>query len=77
MHASYTRSVYLILHSCNINNKKKCKQTADDKSKQIIHSALKLEKSAISKVQKHIIQKWQKKSIFAPEKSLELPKMQF
>ena len=43
------------------------------------HSALKLEKSAISKVQKplqkHIFQKWQKKKIFfAPEKS---PKIAF
>ena len=43
------------------------------------HSALKLEKSAISKVQKHIICIFKngKKSIFAPEKSLKLPKMQF
>ena len=45
-----------------------------------IHSALKLEKkSAISKVQKHIICIFKngKKSIFALEKSLKLPKMQF
>ena len=43
------------------------------------HSALKLEKSAISKVQKSIICIFKngKKSIFAPEKSLKLPKMQF
>ena len=43
----------------------------------IVHSALKLEKSEISKVQKHIICifKKGKKSIFAPEKSLKLPKM--
>ena len=49
------------------------------KSKQVLHSALKLEKSAISKVQKHIICIFKngKKSIFAPEKSLKLPKMQF
>ena len=42
-------------------------------------SALKLEKNAISKVQKHIfcIFKSGKKSIFAPEKSLKLPKMQY
>ena len=41
--------------------------------------ALKLEKSAISKVQKHIFCYFKngKKSIFAPEKSLKLPKMQF
>ena len=45
----------------------------------IFHSALKLEKSAISKVQKSIICIFKngKKSIFAPEKSLKLPKMQF
>ena len=44
-----------------------------------LHSALKLEKSAISKVQKHIICIFKngKKSIFAPEKSLKLAKMQF
>ena len=38
------------------------------------HSALKLEKSAISKVQKHIFCnfKHSKKSIFTPEKSLKL-----
>ena len=39
---------------------------------------LKLEKSAISKLQKHIIfafSKMAKKSIFAPEKTLKLPKM--
>ena len=43
------------------------------------HSALKVEKSAISKVQKHIICIFKngKKSIFATEKSLKLPKMQF
>ena len=43
------------------------------------HSALKLEKSAISKVQKNIIyiSKMAKKSFFAPEKSSKLPKMQF
>ena len=48
-------------------------------SKQPLHSALKLEKSAISIVQKHIICifKNDKKSLFAPEKSLKLPKMQF
>ena len=43
------------------------------------HNALKLEKSAISKVQKHIFcyfKNW-KKSIFAPKKSLKLQKMQF
>ena len=45
----------------------------------ILHSALKLEKSAISKVQKDIICNFinSKKSIFAPEKILKLPKMQF
>ena len=44
-----------------------------------MHSALKLEKSAISKVQKHIFCDFKncKKSIFAQEKSLKLPKMQF
>ena len=44
-----------------------------------LHGALKLEKKAISKVQKHIICIFinGKKSIFAPEKSLILPKMQF
>ena len=44
-----------------------------------LRSALKLEKSAISKVQKHIICIFKngKKSIFAPVKSLKLPKMQF
>ena len=44
---------------------------------QLPHSALKLEKSAISKVQKSIICIFKngKKSIFAPEKSLKLPKM--
>ena len=44
-----------------------------------VHSALKLEKSAISKVQKHIfcIFKNGKISIFAPAKSLKLPKMPF
>ena len=44
------------------------------------HSALKLEKSAISKVKKKINFchfKNGKKSIFAPEKSLKLPKMLF
>ena len=43
------------------------------------HSALKLEKSAISKVQKNIICIFKngKKSIFAPEKSLKLPKILF
>ena len=43
------------------------------------HSTLKLEKSAISKVQKSIIRLFKngKKSIFALEKSLKLPKMQF
>ena len=43
------------------------------------HSALKLEKSAISKVQKNIICIFKngKKSIFAPEISLKLPKMHF
>ena len=37
-------------------------------------AALKLEKSAISKVQKHIFRNFKngKKSIFAPEKSLKL-----
>ena len=51
----------------------------DYKGEKLIHSALKLEKSAISKVQKNIIciSKNGKKSIFAPEKSLKLPKMQF
>ena len=41
-----------------------------------VHSALKLEKSSISKVQKHIICNFKngKKSIFAPEKS---PKIAF
>ena len=41
-----------------------------------LHSALKLEKSAISKVQKNIICIFKngKKSIFAPEKILKLPK---
>jgi hypothetical protein len=45
----------------------------------MLHIALKMEKSAISKVQKHIICIFQKgkKSIFAPEKSLKIPKMQF
>ena len=45
----------------------------------LTNSALKLEKSAISKVQKHIFCYFKngKKSIFAPEKSLKLPKMQF
>ena len=40
----------------------------------ILHSALKLEKSAISKVQNHIFGDFKngQKSIFAPEKSLEL-----
>ena len=44
-----------------------------------MHSALKLEKSAISKVQKSIICIFKngKKSIFAPEKSLKLPKIKF
>ena len=44
-----------------------------------VHSALKLEKSAISKVQKSIICIFKngKKSIFAPEKSLKLPKILF
>ena len=44
-----------------------------------LHSVLKLEKSAISKVQKHIFYNFKngKKSIFAQEKSLKLPKMQF
>ena len=39
------------------------------------HSALKLEKSAISKVQKHIFCHFKngKKSIFAQEKSLKKP----
>jgi hypothetical protein len=39
-----------------------------------LHSALKLEKSAISKVQKHIFCHFKngKKSIFAVEKSLKL-----
>ena len=45
------------------------------------HSALKLEKSAISKVKKTTLfafSKMAKKpTIFAPEKSLKLPKMQF
>ena len=50
-----------------------------DKYEQEEQSALKFEKSAISKVQKHIfaISKMGKKSIFAHEKGLELPKMQF
>ena len=50
--------------------------TANDATR---HSALKLEKSIISKVQKHIFCHFKngKKSIFAPEKSLKLPKMQF
>ena len=45
-----------------------------------MHSALKLEKSAISKVQKSIIfafLKMAKKSIFAPEKSLNYQKCNF
>ena len=48
-------------------------------STHICHSALKLEKSAISKVQKFIFCYFKngKKSIFAQEKSLKLPKMQF
>ena len=43
---------------------------------ELVHSALKLEKSAISKVQKHIICIFKngKKSIFAPEK---IPKIAF
>ena len=43
------------------------------------HSALKLEKSAISKVQKQIFCYFKngKKSIFAQEKFLKLPKIQF
>ena len=47
--------------------------------RQPMHSALKLEKSAISKVQKHIFCNFKKgkKSIFAHGKSLKLPKMQF
>ena len=42
-----------------------------------VHSALKWEKSAISKVQRNIICIFKngKKSIFAPEKSLKLPKI--
>ena len=42
----------------------------------VLHSALKLEKNAISKVQKHIFCYFKngKKSIFAPEKS---PKIAF
>ena len=42
-------------------------------------AALKWEKSAISKVQKHIFCNFKKvkKSIFAPEKSLKLPKILF
>ena len=42
----------------------------------MLHGALKLEKSAISKVQKHLlaISKMAKKSIFAQEKSLKLTK---
>ena len=44
----------------------------------IIHNALKLEKNAISKVQKHIFCYFKngKKSIFALEKRLNLPKIQ-
>ena len=44
-----------------------------------LHSALKLEKSAISKVQKFIFCNFKngKKSIFEQEKSLKLAKMQF
>ena len=44
------------------------------KRMEIRHSALKLEKSASSKVQKHIFChfKYGKKSIFAPEKSLKI-----
>ena len=44
----------------------------------IVHSALKLEKSAISKMQKNLICIFKngKKSISAQEKSLKLPKMQ-
>ena len=43
------------------------------------YNALKLEKSAISKVQKQIFCNFKngKKTIFAQEKSLKLPKMQF
>ena len=50
--------------------------------KYVMQIALKLEKSAISKVQKGIFhnvknsKKIKNKSIFAPEKSLKLPKMQ-
>ena len=44
-----------------------------------MHSALKLEKIAISKVQKHIFCYFKTgiKSLFAPEKSLKLPKILF
>ena len=45
----------------------------------IVYSALTLEKSAISKAQKHIICIFKngKKSIFAHEEGLKLPKMHF
>ena len=51
----------------------------DPKMVMEVHSALKLEKSAISKVQKSIICIFKngKKSIFTQEKSLKLSKMQF
>ena len=44
-----------------------------------LHSVLKLEKSAISKVQKHIFYNFKngKKSSFAPQKSLKLQKCNF
>ena len=46
---------------------------------EVLHSALKLEKNCNFKSAKNIICIFKngKKSIFAPEKSLKLPKMQF
>ena len=70
---------------CSVHKKIYCLnkleyQNRDTESSRLFHSALKLEKSAISKVQKHnffTIAKMTKNQFFAPQKSLKLPKMQF
>ena len=51
-------------------NVKTRSEKKDKEDKKVRHSALKLEKSVISKVQKHFLPflKWQKKTNIAPEK---------
>ena len=67
---------------CSVHKKIYCLnkleyQNRDTESSRLFHSALKLEKSAISKVQKHnflLLQKCQKNQFFAPQKSLKTTK---